>query len=98
MVYCGKINSQFCLPAVDFNGFASLQRERVHALGRQPPQQKSGLLFYGYQANASPFRRRCASRAADPPHGDHVSGGSERQRCSHLPSISTRTSERRRPR
>lgn len=55
--YCtAKLNSQFCLPAVDFAGFASVASGAPFLItAANILNQKTGLLFYGYQSNAAPF-------------------------------------------
>ena len=57
-VYCtAKLNSQLCLPAVSFTGLPKLSSPTpfvIHA--SQIINNKSGLLFYGYGSQATPFQ------------------------------------------
>ena len=57
-VYCtAKLNSQLCLPVISFTGLPKLSSPTpfvIHAA--QIVNQKQGLLFYGYGAQATPFQ------------------------------------------
>ncbi|MCC7012746.1 MAG: right-handed parallel beta-helix repeat-containing protein [Planctomycetes bacterium] len=57
VVYCSsKLNSQFCLPAVSFQGNPSASNATsftIHATNII--NNKSGLLFYGYTTQSTPF-------------------------------------------
>jgi hypothetical protein len=56
--YCtAKLNSQFCLPSIGFQGYASASNFAPFPITADDLlNQKSGLLFYGYQANSAPFQ------------------------------------------
>jgi predicted outer membrane repeat protein len=55
--YCtAKVNSQFCTPAVGFSGHASASNFGTFLITASSVlNQKSGLLFYGYAPQATPF-------------------------------------------
>jgi hypothetical protein len=56
--YCtAKLNSQFCLPAIGSSGFASASNLQPFSItAANVLNLKSGLLFYGYAAQAVPFQ------------------------------------------
>jgi hypothetical protein len=56
--YCsGKFNSQFCLPTIDFNGFASVSSPAPFWITASDIlNNKSGLLLYGFQPGTAPFQ------------------------------------------
>jgi hypothetical protein len=58
VVYCtAKLNSQFCLPAIGFQGFPSVSGASTFLItATNLLNQKSGLLFYGYLPQAVPFQ------------------------------------------
>ena len=55
--YCtAKMNSQFCVPAIGFVGYASVSSGDPFLITASSIlNQKVGLLFYGYLSNAAPF-------------------------------------------
>lgn len=54
--YCiGKINSQFCLPAIGFTGSASIFGSPFDITADMVLNNKNGLLFYGLGPDNSPF-------------------------------------------
>jgi predicted outer membrane repeat protein len=57
-VYCtAKINSQLCIPSIGFQGWASASNFAPFEItATQVLNQKSGLLFYGYQPTSAPFQ------------------------------------------
>jgi hypothetical protein len=57
-VYCtSKLNSQFCLPAIGFSGNPSASNAQPFLItATNILNQKSGLLFYGYQSQGAPFQ------------------------------------------
>ncbi len=57
-IYCtSKVNSQFCSPSIGFSGGASVSSATAfHITASQMINNKSGLLFYSYQANGAPFQ------------------------------------------
>jgi hypothetical protein len=58
VVYCtAKLNSQLCVPSIAASGFASVSSSAPFIISATNIlNQKTGLLFYGYQANAAPFQ------------------------------------------
>jgi hypothetical protein len=57
-VYCTpKFNSQFCLPSIAFNGFASVSSTAPFLItATDIINNKAGLLLYGFQAASIPFQ------------------------------------------
>jgi glucose/arabinose dehydrogenase len=58
MSYCtAKLNSQFCLPTIDFSGYPSASGATPFAVTAvQVLNNMSGFLFYGYQSAVLPFQ------------------------------------------
>jgi hypothetical protein len=58
VVYCtAKLNSQLCVPAIAASGYASVSNSAPFTISASSIlNQKTGLLFYGYQANATSFQ------------------------------------------
>jgi hypothetical protein len=56
--YCAaKVNSELCLPAIDFSGIPSLTGPvGFQVTATQVLNQKSGLLYYGYNTKNTPFQ------------------------------------------
>ena len=86
-VYCtAKINSQFCLPTISFSGAPKLSGGPPFLItATQVLNNKNGLLFYGYQAQAlafqggylcvrSPIRRTPITGSGGSPSGLDCSG------------------------
>lgn len=57
-VYCtAKLNSQLCLPAIGYTGLPKMSSGTPFVItAAQIVNNKQGLLFYGYGANAAPFQ------------------------------------------